>query len=61
MADFTKDMEKYFRFSFTGGQNKKPRTGADDKKKNLLDVMEMFEALMRVKECWKKLRFRTIL
>ena len=49
MADFTKDMEKYFGFSFAGGQSGKQNTGADAKKKNPLDVTEMFEAFMRVK------------
>lgn len=47
MADFTKDMEKYFGFSFAGGQTEKQ--SADGKKKNPLDVTEMFEAFMRVK------------
>lgn len=49
MADFTKDMEKYFGFSFTGEQSGKQKTGADGRKKNPLDVTEMFEAFMRVK------------
>ena len=49
MADFTKDMEKYFGFSFTGGQSGRQKTGADGKNRNPLDVTEMFEAFMRVK------------
>lgn len=49
MADFTKDMEKYFGFSFAGGQSGKQKTGTDGQKKNPLDVTEMFEAFMRVK------------
>lgn len=45
MGNFTKDMERYFGFSFNGkdaGQAK----GAEAKKKNPLDVTEMFEAYM---------------
>ncbi len=49
MADFTKDMERYFGFSFAGGQTEKQKTGADGKKRNPLDVTEMFEAFMKVK------------
>lgn len=49
MADFTKDMEKYFGFSFAGGQTEKQKTGTDGQKRNPLDVTEMFEAFMRVK------------
>lgn len=49
MADFTKDMEKYFGFSFAGEQSGKQKTGADGQKKNPMDVTEMFEAFMRVK------------
>lgn len=49
MADFTKDMERYFGFSFAGGQAEKQKTGADGKKRNPLDVTEMFEAFMKVK------------
>ena len=49
MADFTKDMEKYFGFSFAGGQSGKQNTGADTQKKNPLDVTEMFEAFMKIK------------
>lgn len=49
MADFTKDMEKYFGFSFAGGQAEQQKTSMDDKKRNPLDVTEMFEAFMKVK------------
>lgn len=45
MENFTKDMERYFGFSFNGkdaGQPKAAGTG----KKNPLDVTEMFEAYM---------------
>ena len=49
MADFTKDMEKYFGFSFAGGQSGKQKTGTDGQKKNPLDVTEMFEAYMKIK------------
>ena len=45
MGNFTKDMERYFGFSFNGkdaGQPKAART----EKKNPLDVTEMFEAYM---------------
>ena len=49
MADFTKDMERYFGFSFAGGQTEKQKTGADGKKRNPLDVTEMFESFMKVK------------
>lgn len=49
MADFTKDMEKYFGFSFAGGQTEKRKQGTDSKKKNPLDVTEMFEAFMKIK------------
>lgn len=47
MADFTKDMEKYFGFSFAGGQTEKQ--DADGKKRNPLDVTEMFETFMKIK------------
>lgn len=45
MGNFTKDMERYFGFSFNGknaGQPKEKGTG----KRNPLDVTEMFEAYM---------------
>ncbi len=52
---FTKDMEKYFGFSFTGGAVpqgqglSKDGSRADSEKKNPLDVTEMFEAFMKMK------------
>lgn len=47
-GNFTKDMEKYFGFSFTekGSGNVKP---GGREKKNPLDVTEMFEAFMKMK------------
>ncbi len=47
MADFTKDMEKYFGFSFAGEKTEKQST--DGKRRNPLDVTEMFEAFMHIK------------
>lgn len=49
MTDFTKDMEKYFGFSFDGGTTERQKQGADRKKRNPLDVTEMFEAFMKIK------------
>lgn len=49
MADFTKDMEKYFGFSFAGGQSVKQKQDAGKQKRNPLDVTDMFEAFMKVK------------
>lgn len=52
---FTKDMEKYFGFSFTAGtspQGQGSRQGgqnAGGSKKNPLDVTDMFEAFMKIK------------
>lgn len=52
---FTKDMEKYFGFSFTGGAAPQGQDSAPNGKKagsgkrNPLDVTEMFEAFMKVK------------
>lgn len=48
IANFTKDMEKYFGFSFQGGQSGK-RAGGNGGKKNPLDVTDMFEAFMGMK------------
>lgn len=48
-GSFTKDMEKYFGFSFAGenaGEREKSGGGG---KKNPLDVTEMFEAFMKMK------------
>lgn len=47
-GNFTKDMEKYFGFSFTGGGEDKQKQN-DGGKKNPLDVTEMFEAFMKMK------------
>lgn len=49
MADFTKDIEKYFGFSFAGGQTEKQKQDADSQKRNPLDVTEMFETFMKIK------------
>ena len=52
---FTKDMEKYFGFSFTGGAARRDRTRppngkkAGSGKRNPLDVTEMFETFMKMK------------
>lgn len=52
---FTKDMEKYFGFSFTAGtslQGQGSRQGgqnAGGSKKNPLDVTDMFETFMKIK------------
>ena len=46
-GNFTKDMEKYFGFSFTGGADKQKQS--NEGKKNPLDVTEMFEAFMKIK------------
>lgn len=52
---FTKDMEKYFGFSFTAGASLQgqgsARSGQNTagNKKNPLDVTEMFEAFMNIK------------
>lgn len=45
MGNFTKDMERYFGFSFNGKDAEKLK-GAEAKKKNPLDVTEIFEAYM---------------
>lgn len=52
---FTKDMEKYFGFSFTGGAASQGQGSAQNgqkvggAKKNPLDVTEMFETFMKMK------------
>ncbi len=52
---FTKDMEKYFGFSFTGGAAPQGQGSAPNEKKagsgkrNPLDVTEMFETFMKMK------------
>lgn len=48
IGNFTRDMEKYFGFSFTGGETEKKKAGGG-RKKNPLDVTEMFETFMKVK------------
>lgn len=54
-GEFTKDMERYFGFSFTGGappqgQGSAQRgQNAGNSKKNPLDMTEMFEAFMNIK------------
>ena len=51
-GNFTKDMERYFGFSFqTDTQQEKRSTGENiaKDKKNPLDVTEMFEAFMKIK------------
>lgn len=51
-GNFTKDMERYFGFSFqTDQQPGKQNAGnnANKNKKNPLDVTEMFEAFMKIK------------
>lgn len=49
MADFTKNMEKYFGFSFGGGKTEGKQQETRKEKKNPLDVTEMFEAFMKIK------------
>lgn len=49
MADFTKDMERYFGFSFPRGQESKQRQDAGKTRKNPLDVTEMFETFMKMR------------
>lgn len=52
---FTKDMEKYFGFSFMAGDSSQGQDSAQGgqkvggSKKNPLDVTEMFEAFMKMK------------
>ncbi|MDE7200095.1 MAG: DnaJ domain-containing protein [Lachnospiraceae bacterium] len=54
-GEFTKDMEKYFGFSFTSGASQQGQGAsqggqkAGGGKKNPLDVTEMFEAFMKMK------------
>lgn len=49
MADFTKDMERCFGFSFHRGQESKQRQDAGKTRKNPLDVTEMFETFMKMR------------
>ena len=51
-GNFTRDMERYFGFSFQADQQngkQNPGNGADKKRKNPLDVTDMFEAFMKIK------------
>ena len=48
-GSFTKDMERYFGFSFAGEKAGKREKSGGGGKKNPLDVTEMFEAFMKVK------------
>ena len=47
-GNFTRNMEKYFGFSFAGEETGKQKQGGNEKK-NPLDVTEMFEAFMKIK------------
>lgn len=47
-GNFTKDMEKYFGFSFAGGEGDGQMQSGGEKR-NPLDVTEMFEAFMKIK------------
>lgn len=50
IGNFTKDMERYFGFSFSGEQSATQQSKrATTQKKNPLDVTEMFEAFMKIK------------
>ena len=51
-GNFTRDMERYFGFSFQADQQngkQAPGNGADKNRKNPLDVTDMFEAFMKIK------------
>lgn len=48
-GSFTKDMERYFGFSFAGEKAGKREKSGGGGKKNPLDVTEMFEAFMKMK------------
>ena len=51
-GNFTRDMERYFGFSFQADQQngkQNPGNGADKNRKNPLDVTDMFEAFMKIK------------
>lgn len=49
IGQFTKNMERYFGFSFQGNQTDKQRGNVGDNKKNPLDVTDMFETFMKIK------------
>ena len=46
---FTKDMERYFGFSFQEGQTGQQSGNVGSNKKNPLDVTDMFETFMKIK------------
>lgn len=51
-GNFTRDMERYFGFSFQANQQNgkhAPGNSADKNRKNPLDVTDMFEAFMKIK------------
>ncbi len=51
-GNFTRDMERYFGFSFQADQQNGKQAsgnGADKNRKNPLDVTDMFEAFMKIK------------
>ncbi len=49
IGNFTRDMERYFGFSFSGGASTEQQNKQSGKKKNPLDMTEMFEAFMKIK------------
>lgn len=49
IGKFTKDMERYFGFSFQEKQTEKQSGNVGSNKKNPLDVTDMFEAFMKIK------------
>lgn len=49
MGDFTKDMERYFGFSFHGEPVGKQGQNVGKTRKNPLDMTEMFETFMKLK------------
>lgn len=49
IGKFTKDMEKYFGFSFQEKQTSQQNGNGNSNKKNPLDVTDMFEAFMKIK------------
>lgn len=49
IGQFTKNMERYFGFSFQENQTKKQNGNVGGNKKNPLDMTDMFEAFMKIK------------
>ncbi|MCH5258655.1 MAG: J domain-containing protein [Lachnospiraceae bacterium] len=49
IGQFTKNMERYFGFSFQENQTKKQSGNVGSSKKNPLDMTDMFEAFMKIK------------